>query len=118
MDTADYTMHVLLVPVGVLVTIDDPLPNRLRLEQNHPNPFNAYTTIEYHIPVRTHVTLDIFNVLGQHIQTIADAEHSAGTHIRSWDGRSASGETVSSGIYLFRLRTGDMVVTRKMMLVK
>ncbi len=95
------------------------LPTEFALEQNYPNPFNPNTTIWYDIPQRSHVRLDVFNVLGQKVTTLVDEETDPGHHFEEWDGQADGGNQVASGIYFYRLTAGDNVVmTKKMMLLK
>jgi len=96
----------------------DILPYRFELSQNYPNPFNPVTTIEYSLPRRSNVRIDIFNLLGQNVRTLVNREQSAGDYSITWDGRSASGESVSTGVYFYRFQAGDHVETKKMLLLK
>jgi hypothetical protein len=93
-------------------------PDRYELDQNHPNPFNSSTTISYVLPVPGKVTLRIYNILGQTVRTVVDAARSAGRHEMSWDGKNDQGNEVGSGVYLYTLRSGDVVLTRRMVLMK
>lgn len=88
-------------------------PERFVLEQNFPNPFNPSTTIRYSLPVRSHVTLSIFNTLGQQIATLVQGEREAGYHEATFDGAN-----LSSGGYLCRLQAGDYVATKRLLLIK
>ncbi|MCZ6765846.1 MAG: T9SS type A sorting domain-containing protein [bacterium] len=88
------------------------------LEQNYPNPFNPNTTISYYVPETTKVRLDIYTVSGAHIRTLVSGVASEGSHEHVWDGRDNAGNVVSTGVYLFRLRAGSKVLTRKMLVVK
>ena len=94
------------------------LPTDFALAQNYPNPFNPSTVIEFDVPQRTHVTVTVYNLLGQRVITLVDEERDAGFHQVDWDGRSASGNSVASGIYLYKLEADSFVQTRKMMLLK
>ena len=94
------------------------LPENFALSQNYPNPFNPTTSIEFEIPHREHVTLSIYNSLGQKVRTLLDKELSVGSYSIVWDGKSMDGILVSSGIYLYRIEAGDFVETKKMMLLK
>ncbi len=67
------------------------LPQRFALGHNYPNPFNPSTVIPYQLPAATHVRLDVFNVLGQHVATLVDAERQAGFHAAKWDATDAAG---------------------------
>jgi hypothetical protein len=91
---------------------------RFSLSSNYPNPFNPETRIEYFIPSACHVRLDIFNVLGQHVRTIVDEDQVAGENTVAWDGQNHRGETVTSGIYLYRLEAGEFIQSRKMVLIR
>jgi len=93
-------------------------PDTYELAQNHPNPFNPTTSISYTLPQPGRVTLHIHNILGQTVRTLVDEIRSAGRHEVLWDGRTASGEEVGSGVYFYSLRAGDVVLTRKMVLMK
>ncbi|UCD94651.1 MAG: T9SS type A sorting domain-containing protein [Candidatus Zixiibacteriota bacterium] len=94
------------------------LPDGFALWQNRPNPFNAGTAIEYSLPRLSHVTIDVFNILGRKVSRLVDRKMPAGRHSVTWDGTNFEGEPVSSGIYLYRLKAGDYVKTRKMNLLK
>ena len=100
---------------------DDPasgLPYRFELSQNHPNPFNPVTTIEYGLPQRSSVRIEIFNLLGRKVRTLVDREEAAGTYSVTWDGKSTNGQPVSTGVYFYRFQAGDYVATKKMLLLK
>lgn len=94
------------------------LPNDYRLEQNYPNPFNPSTTIEFSMPERGKVTLDIINSLGQKIVTIYDDTAEPGVNRIVWDGTDRHGAHVATGVYFYRLQTEENVLTRKMVLLK
>ena len=96
----------------------DNLPTTFGLEQNYPNPFNPATQIEFSLPVASSVALTVFNVLGQEVKSVINGEMPAGNHTVIWDGTSGTGNSVSSGIYFYRLEAGSFVETRKMMLLK
>lgn len=109
-----------IVNPGAVSELDDlPLPTDYALEQNYPNPFNPTTTIQFALPERAHVTLDVFNVLGQRVRTLVNEELAAGTYNPEFDGTSDGGTPLASGLYFYRLQTStDYVETRKMVLVK
>ena len=94
-----------------------PLPERFSLGQNYPNPFNPSTIIPYQLPVAAHVRLEVFNLLGQRIATLVDGEQPAGSHSARWDGADGAGRAAAAGVYLYRLRSGPMVATRRMVLI-
>jgi VWFA-related protein len=88
------------------------------LDQNYPNPFNPTTQITFGLGQAGFVRLEIFNVLGQRIRTLVNAETPAGEHTALWDGRDDNGQMVSSGVYLYRLESGPYSNTRKMLMLK
>jgi hypothetical protein len=94
------------------------LPETFNLAQNYPNPFNPATTITYSVPERSHVTVDVFNVLGQRVRTLIDREQAAGSYTVTWDGADDRGTALATGVYLYRFRAGDYIETRKMLLMK
>jgi flagellar hook assembly protein FlgD len=103
------------------VSIDDEytiLPTTYSLDQNYPNPFNAKTEIKYTLPADTDVRLEIYNVLGQKVITLVDENQKAGYYSMIWDGRSETGESVTSGIYFYRLVSSEGVFKKSMVLLK
>ena len=95
----------------------DAQPQGFALLQNYPNPFNPSTIIPYQLPALTHVRLEVFNVLGQHISTLVDGEQPAGWHTVTWHGTDAAGRAVAAGLYLYRIRGTGPSETRRMLLV-
>ena len=93
------------------------LPTDFALGQNYPNPFNPSTIIPYQLPASGHVRLEVFNVLGQRLATLVDAEQSAGTYTAQWDATDASGRAVGAGVYIYRLSSGGMTKSQRMVLV-
>ncbi|KAA3630979.1 MAG: T9SS C-terminal target domain-containing protein [Calditrichaeota bacterium] len=94
------------------------LPYRFELSQNYPNPFNPVTTIEYSLPRRSHVMIEIYNVLGQKVRTLVNREESAGLYTITWNGKDSGGEAVSTGMYFYRFQADDHIETKKMLLLK
>ena len=94
------------------------LPTKFTLSQNYPNPFNPETVINYSLPTRSHVAITVFNLLGQRVKTLFDATQIAGSHSVSWDGTDNNGNSVASGIYLYRFQANDFIGTKKMLLLK
>jgi len=105
---------------GVLGTDDDPLdiPTEFALKQNYPNPFNPSTNMLFDLPKAQNVTLEVFNILGQHVKTLANGMYEAGSYTVSWNGTNGNGEDVPSGIYFYSLRTEEFSKTNKMMLIR
>ncbi|NIA29626.1 MAG: T9SS type A sorting domain-containing protein [Actinobacteria bacterium] len=110
--------NVFLLKMKSTTTVDSLLPTDFYLEQNYPNPFNPSTTIEYQIPVSSHVVLRIFNVLGQEVRTLVDENQPVGSHSAVWNGTDSFGKKVTGGIYFFKLRAKDFVQTKKLLLLK
>lgn len=96
------------------------LPESFKLHQNFPNPFNPQTTIRFEIgsSAGSSVSLDVYNVLGQHVVQLARAEFAAGEYEVIWDGTDRQGSRVASGVYFYRLHVGSEVETKKMVLLK
>jgi hypothetical protein len=94
------------------------LPTEFALYQNYPNPFNPTTTIRYDVKQATEVKLVIYNMLGQEVRTLVNNRQDAGYKTVVWDGLNNRGSRVASGIYIYRLKAGDFVQARKMILMK
>ena len=90
----------------------------LALEQNFPNPFNPSTTINFSLPGVTPVDLRVYDALGRHIVTLVDESLAGGRHEAAWNGTNTAGEPVTSGVYFYRLRAGERLLTRRMLLLK
>ncbi len=98
-------------------------PERFRLHQNFPNPFNPETWIPYQLAADTNVTIAIYNAVGESVRRLDLGMRSAGVYLTRekaayWDGRSDAGEKVASGVYFYVLEAGDYRETRKMLIVK
>ncbi|MBD3289182.1 T9SS type A sorting domain-containing protein [candidate division KSB1 bacterium] len=89
-----------------------------RLYQNYPNPFNPTTTINYALPIASHVEVKIYNTLGQEVRTLVNSMKPAGSQQVVWDGQNNSGNIVPSGVYFYQLQVGALVETRKMLLLR
>lgn len=98
--------------------VPEGIPESYVLEQNYPNPFNPVTQIRYALPVGSHVRLAIFNLVGQEIARLVDDVQSAGYHVVTWDGTTASGLAAASGVYLYKLEGKGFVTSKKMLLLK
>jgi hypothetical protein len=94
------------------------LPLVFSLNPNYPNPFNPNTTINFSVPTSGWVKLEIFNILGQKVKTLANDNRQPGKYSVNWDGLSDSGGQVASGIYLAKLSTAKNMASRKMILLK
>ncbi len=116
----DFTIE----PTDVVVSIEDPaspisiLTNDFNLLQNYPNPFNPETIIEYLVPERGKVELNVYNMLGQKVRSLVSDVLPAGTYQVLWNGKDDSGRQVATGVYLYQLRGKNALITRKMILMK
>jgi hypothetical protein len=89
------------------------IPKEYRVFQNYPNPFNTSTTIRYELPKESRVLLKVFNILGQEVATLVDEVKRPGRYSVQWNAGN-----VASGMYLYRLRAGEFVKTKKLVLLK
>ncbi len=88
-------------------------PKEFKLEQNFPNPFNPTTTIQYQLPQDAKVTLKVYDILGSEVATLVNEEQEAG-----YKEVKFNGSNIASGMYVYRLHSGNFVSTKKMMVVK
>jgi hypothetical protein len=105
-------LNVQTLLTGSAVNVGE-APHGFALHQNYPNPFNPSSTIGFDLPVRSHVTLTVFDILGQQLLQLINGEVEAGYH----DVR-LEGTNLSSGVYFYRLRAGDFVQTKRLLLVR
>jgi hypothetical protein len=89
------------------------IPSDVMLDQNYPNPFNPTTSIRFQLPENDMVRLEVYDMLGQRVALLANGTMSAGSHEVRFDAGS-----LSSGMYVYRLQTGNSVLSRTMMLIK
>jgi BNR/Asp-box repeat. len=94
-------------------TLTSGVVSEFSLNQNYPNPFNPLTTIKFSIPFRGYTTLKIYDILGKEVKTIMGQELGPGVHSFNWDAKSNS-----SGVYFYRLQSGSLVATKKLLLIK
>ena len=117
-----WTNQGALIEIAALTTggsPEDNLPGSYSLSQNYPNPFNPSTTINFSLPAAGQAKIEIFNLLGQVVAIPFDGMADAGETKVIWDGRTMSGETAASGIYLYRLTADNkQIETKKMTLLK
>lgn len=114
LQVADYEGHVVIPAMNVVMGVNDNLnllPNQFGLAQNYPNPFNNATVISFSLPSAQEVEFEIFNILGKKVYS-ETKRYQAGIHQIYWEGN------VASGVYYYRIKAGDKVATRKMMLLK
>jgi hypothetical protein len=111
----------IVVSTQALVSTDDPqsVPDAFALNQNYPNPFNPSTQISFDIPEASElVSLSVYNILGQNINTLVSRSMSAGRYAQEWDATDELGNPVASGIYFYELRSSDFVSRKKMLLIR
>jgi len=94
------------------------IPEKYNLLQNYPNPFNPSTTISFDLPKISNVKIEIYNSLGQKIKTLLNSTLEPGNHKVVWNGRDDYGNNVSSGIYFYSLKSDNITISKKMMLIK
>ena len=105
---------------STLVSVGEtrPLPKEFVLYQNYPNPFNPTTTIQLSLAAQSDFTLKIYDVLGREVKSFAYERVPPGVHKIVWDGKNAQGMPVGSGVYYYRVRFGNQMQTRSMILVR
>ncbi len=103
---------------GINKSETNTLPSDYNLEQNYPNPFNPTTNIQYQIPVQSEVSINIYDMLGRLVKTLINGVESKGIHTVAWDGSNNLNQKVSSGIYFYKLSTGNFVSIKKMIMLK
>jgi ligand-binding sensor domain-containing protein len=94
------------IPIGSI-------PGRFQLDQNYPNPFNPSTTVRYALPTKAYVNLSVFNTLGQQVATLVNENQEVGYHDVRFDGSG-----LASGVYFYRLRAGEYVATKRLLLLR
>ena len=112
-----YDADIILSPTGV----DDQanaLPTQTELLQNYPNPFNATTNIQFYLASEGEAELSIYDLLGRKVSTLVSGTQTAGMHTFNWNGQDSNGRQVSSGMYLYVLKTADNTYSNRMLLLK
>jgi hypothetical protein len=103
------------------VGVDDDnkaLPTEYAVGQNYPNPFNPETNFEYQLPKAGHVSIDVYNILGQNVRNLVSADQEAGVYTAHWNGTNNKGAKVPSGIYFYRVSANDFSDVKKMIMLK
>ncbi len=109
--TGDINGMTLSQKVGVILDV-------YTLHQNYPNPFNPVTTLRYDLPDENHITLTIYDLNGKEINQLVNTNQPAGHKSVQWNATDMHGKPVSAGVYLYQIRAGEFVQTRKMVLLK
>ena len=94
------------------------MPTEYTLGYNYPNPFNANTRLDYSLPVRSHVSIRLYNMLGQEVAVLVNEEQPYGNRHVVWNGLNKQGGTVASGVYIAEFKAGSFLASRKMILMK
>jgi len=93
-------------------------PKEFELYNAYPNPFNPHTQISFRLGIESDVSIEIFNILGEHIRTILNKNLTTGFHKYSWDGINSQGQNVTSGIYIYSIRVGNQIFSNKIILMR
>jgi len=96
----------------------DDMPTANALNQNYPNPFNPHTEISFSIEKRDHVFMGIYDVSGKLVKVLKNRTMGAGTYSVKWNGTNEDGRNVTSGVYFYRIKTGEFINTKKMVLLR
>ena len=123
-DGSDTTMsndgpRLLTLDVSGLLSVEESnTPNVFALHNNYPNPFNPVTNITYDIPEVTDVVLEIFNMSGQKVRTLINSQQEPGRYKIVWNATNDLGAQLASGMYIYRIKAGDFVSIKKLILMK
>lgn len=106
------------VTLGAYVHVAEQVPHQVQLFPAYPNPFNPETRLDFTIPQRAFVDIQIFDVRGRRITSLASGVFAAGLHTVSWDGRDETGNFVSSGLYVVHAKIGEFRAVQKLMFIE
>ncbi|MCF7805301.1 MAG: T9SS type A sorting domain-containing protein [Candidatus Marinimicrobia bacterium] len=118
-DTIQTTVSMALIypqPVGVMD--ETTIPDKYTLQQNYPNPFNPTTTLRYGLPQNAYVQFIIYDLAGRKVKMLVQEQQSAGWYQVQWNGTNDLGQSVSTGVYFYRLEVGDFVDVKKVVYMK
>ncbi len=116
--TIDDTLTVANQVTGIKDQGSLTVPQEYHLAQNYPNPFNPETALRFHLPQAEHVSIRIFNTLGQEVKILVDDQYPAGIHRAIWDATDKTGNRVSSGVYIYQIQAGTFAQAKKMLLLR
>lgn len=105
-------------PVSGIENDNSPTGYSYSLSVNYPNPFNSNTTISFSIPKNEFVSIAVYNTLGKRIRILTADVYSTGSHTVIWNGKNDRGETAASGLYFYKIISGDFTQTGRMILLK
>ncbi len=118
LNESELTAGIEATPGVVSTASNEAMPSEYALHTAYPNPFNPTTTIRYDLPQASRVRLTIYDVMGRQVRTLLQGEQAAGYRSVVWGGTDDRGQLVSSGVYLYRLQTGEFSLTKKMVLLR
>ena len=101
-----------------ILDASESIPTTFKLSQNYPNPFNPVTAINFDVPINGHVTLKIYDVLGNHVDDLVSDYYGVGRYTVHWAGINKFGSEVSSGVYIYQLQHSKGIITKKMVLIR
>ena len=102
----------------VAVKDGNEIPSDYELYQNYPNPFNPTTKIKFSIPKMGNVEIKVYDILGRELVELVNEDFSAGSYSVTWDGKNDYGSQVPSGVYIYSIRSGQFISSKKMILMK
>ena len=110
----------LFIGNGVTAVLDNPgeIPTQFSLQQNYPNPFNPSTKIRYSVPQSSNVVIKVFDIIGNEIEILVNEDKPAGTYEVEFNSHSGEVRNLPSGVYLYQLKVGSFIETKKMLLLK
>jgi hypothetical protein len=110
----------IIVPTEETFTLERKaiIPIAYTLHQNYPNPFNPVTSLRYDLPEQAQVTLTVYDLIGREVTQLVNTTQDAGYRSVQWNATDMHGKPVSAGVYLYQIRAGEFVQTRKMVLLK
>ena len=94
------------------------IPKEYILNQNHPNPFNPFTTLKYDLPEDAMVNITIYDMMGRVVKTMVNSQQNAGFKSVRWNATNDKGSPISAGLYLYTIEAGQYRQTKKMVLLK
>jgi len=106
------------IPGSAVEEAETTVPDDFSLEQNYPNPFNPITSISFTLPEKNMTRLVVYNTMGQVVRTLANSEMAAGNHQITWDGLDENLNPVTSGIYIYRLTSGNHTMSKRLVFMK
>jgi hypothetical protein len=114
--------QVLTVPHPMATVIAEDhsqvVPTQFELGSGFPNPFNSQVAIRFAVADKVEVRIEVFNITGQRVRVLVDEELSPRFYRQDWDGRDGGGRPLATGVYIYRMRAGDFVQSRRVLLLK